>query len=69
MCISTILSRVTFRVYYRTCVSVYATTSGSHSSLTVSKLGHGVFVALFSKPVIAHKAIVLVEEFTNKLRY
>ncbi|BFZ11712.1 hypothetical protein BsWGS_14751 [Bradybaena similaris] len=57
-----------FRVYYRTHISVYATTTGNQSGLTISRLPHGIFVTMFQKPTVSHKAITLVEGFTDKLR-
>ncbi|CAG5127383.1 unnamed protein product [Candidula unifasciata] len=57
-----------FRIYYRTHVSIYATASGNQCGLTISKLPHGIFVTMFQKPTMSHKAITLVEDFTDRLR-
>jgi len=58
-----------FKIYYRTHISLYATSTGNRSCLTVSRCQHGIFLSLFHKPVDFYKAISAVETFTGMLRF
>lgn len=58
-----------FKIYYRTHISLYATSAGNRSGLTVNKCQHGIFLTLFHKPVDFFKAISAVETFTGMLRF
>ncbi|XP_005093764.1 uncharacterized protein LOC101859084 isoform X2 [Aplysia californica] len=58
-----------YKIYYRTHISLYATSAGNRSGLTVSKLEQGIFLTLFHKPVLPQRAISVVERFTGMLRF